>query len=82
MRTPDRAVSRSVTRRVLMAASLSAVVTGIAGRAPVQSAPTGTWKPWLLSASDALRPAPPGSVSAADLSEVVASQRQATASSL
>ena len=82
MHTPDRAVSRSVTRRVLMAASLSAVVTGIAGHAPVQSASTSTWKPWLLSASDALRPAPPASVSTADLSEVVASQRQATASSL
>ena len=52
-----------------------------AGQAPAASSP-GTWKPWLLSASDALRPAPPGSVSADDLSEVVASQRQATAASL
>ena len=82
MRAPDHAVSRSVTRRVLMAASVSAVVSGIVGRAPVQAASTGTWKPWLLSASDALRPAQPGSVSAADLSEVVASQRQATAAAL
>src|SRR4051812_18469461 len=81
MRTPDRAVSRSLTRPGLMATSLAAVVAGGAVRALARAA-TPAWKPWLLTASDALRPAPPGSVSADDLSEVVASQRQATASAL
>lgn len=80
--------AHSLTRRRLLGATLSVGVLGVLGPGASHAAalagdtPLGTWRTWLLTAGDELRPAAPPPASPDEHAEVLALQRQATSAVL
>ena len=74
----------ALTRRTVLAGAAGLAAAGIApfrARAAQASAPQppGSWRTWMLSSGDEVRPPPPAPPSAADVAEVAALQAKRTA---
>ena len=70
--------AHSLTRRRLLGATLSVGVLGVLGPGASHAAalagdtPLGTWRTWLLTAGDELRPSAPPPASPDEHAEVIA----------
>jgi membrane-associated phospholipid phosphatase len=79
---------RPLTRRRLLRASLSVGALGVLGPGIMPAVPVAaddtlrTWRPWLLTAGDELRPAAPLPTSAEEHAEILGYQRQSSSTML